>query len=195
MPRCEAFKIQEKLVPTYLGKCCAKLTVSTSTARVCPAKYSATSRRAINIKTSTSRLHGSNIKLQKHELASLGSVVVYGVPPLAIRICSRVSLKSLPATELPAVDAEADAAGAGAGAASTARPSRRAFSSAARRARSCLSCSICALTAARALASATFSVEIRYHNALARRCTVGQFTYQAASLPLLWRSALLAYPP
>ena len=34
------------MVPIYLGKCCANETVSTSTVNVCPAKNSATSRRA-----------------------------------------------------------------------------------------------------------------------------------------------------
>lgn len=36
----------------------------------------------------------------KSALASLGRVVVYGCPPLAILICNRVSLKSFPATLL-----------------------------------------------------------------------------------------------
>ena len=38
--------------------------------------------------------------VEENALASLGRVVVYGCPPLAILICSRVSLKSFPATLL-----------------------------------------------------------------------------------------------
>lgn len=42
---------------------------------------------------------------QGNALASLGKVVVYGCPPLAILICSRVSLKSFPAIPLEGAEA------------------------------------------------------------------------------------------
>lgn len=84
-----------------------------------------------------------------HILESLGNVVTYGVPPLASLIWSRVSLKSLPAAELPPVEeagvvevvtvvAEEDVAGAS----TIGRPSRSAFSRAAFSARAFLSASI-----------------------------------------------------
>jgi len=76
-----------------LGKCCAKETVSTSTDSVCPAKNSATSRSA-KMKLSASSIMKEE---KQNPLASLGNEVVYGCPPLPIRICNRVSLKSLPA--------------------------------------------------------------------------------------------------
>jgi hypothetical protein len=89
----------------------------------------------------------------RYALASLDSVVVYGWPPLAVRICNLVSLKSLPATVL--------AAGVGADtgdeASDMAFPSRNAFSRAAFSARSRLSASICALIAAFARTSSIFS--------------------------------------
>lgn len=82
-------------------------------------------------------------------LESLGSVVTYGVPPLANRIWSRVSLKSLPATvPLPLEDVVAVVAAAVAGvgmeaeASTIGRPSRSAFSRAAFSARAFLSASI-----------------------------------------------------
>ena len=92
---------------------------------------------------------------KKTQLASLGSVVVSGCPPLASRICRRVSLNSRPGTEA--------VAGAGGGtevlavATGGATPSRNAFSRAAFCARSRLSTSICALIAARAFLSFSFS--------------------------------------
>lgn len=48
-----------------------------------------------------------NAPTKQYALASLGSVVVYGCPPEAIRICSRVSLKSFPATPLSGAAAAA----------------------------------------------------------------------------------------
>ena len=91
------------------------------------------------------------------QLESLGSVVVSGCPPLASRICRRVSLNSRPGTEAATVGgagggAEVPAMSAGGGA-----PSRNAFSCAAFCARSRLSASICALIAARAFFSSSFS--------------------------------------
>ena len=51
--------------------------------------------------------------LKSNIRASLDRVVVYGCPPVAIRICNLVSLKSLPATPLPAaIDEEAVEVGA-----------------------------------------------------------------------------------
>lgn len=93
------------------------------------------------------------------QLESLGSVVVNGCPPLASRICNRVSLKSRPAIEDTAGAAAATAdAGAEVVATEVVPPSRRAFSCAAFCARSRLSASICALIAARAFLSFSFSI-------------------------------------
>jgi len=94
------------------------------------------------------------------QLASLGSVVVSGCPPLASLICKRVSLNSRPGTEVKvevAAEAKAEAEAPATGAGATAAPSRSAFSFAAFCARSRLSVSICALIAARALLSSSFS--------------------------------------
>jgi hypothetical protein len=98
------------------------------------------------------------------QLELLGSVVVSGWPPLASRICNRVSLNSRPGSEVVAAGAAtATAAATGVGAravlvAAVAVPSRWAFSSAAFCARSRLSASIFALIAARAFLSFSFSV-------------------------------------
>lgn len=119
------------------------VTVSTSTVNDWPATNSATSRSA---KAGRSLDQETDIlKAQTNEkgtqLASLGSVVVSGCPPLASRICKRVSLNSRPGIEVAAgaaavaaspVDAEGTAAA----------PSRIAFSCAAFSARSRLSASI-----------------------------------------------------
>jgi hypothetical protein len=89
-----------------------------------------------------------------HSLASLESVVTYGCPPLAMRICNLVSGKSFPATAGfggAATDVVAGSSGRGA-------PSLRAFFLAAFSARSRLSASIWALIRARAFASSSFSV-------------------------------------
>jgi len=102
-------------------------------------------------------------KKRETQLASLGSVVVSGCPPLASRICKRVSLNSRPGIEAAAAAAAAVVAGpgataaGGAGGGAAAAPSRSAFSCAAFCARSRLSASICALIAAMAFLSFSFS--------------------------------------
>ena len=104
--------------------------------------------------------------MRRTQLASLRSVVVSGAPPLASRICKRVSGKSRPASEDVAGAAAGAAAGraaragggAAAGAGAVAVPSRSAFSCAAFCARSRLSASIFSLIAARAFLSFSFSV-------------------------------------
>jgi len=99
------------------------------------------------------QVSSTSILLAVGLLASLDNVVTYGCPPLAIRICSLVSGKSLPATVGfggAGVDGVAGSWGRGA-------PSLRAFSLAAFSARSFLSASIWALTFARAFASSSFS--------------------------------------
>lgn len=90
-----------------------------------------------------------------YSLASLESVVTYGCPPLAIRICNLVSGKSFPAT----AGFGGAAADVVAGSGGRVAPSLRAFSLAAFSARSLLSASIWALTRARAFASSSFSVQ------------------------------------
>ena len=97
---------------------------------------------------------------KKTQLESLGSVVVSGCPPLASRICRRVSLNSRPGTEAATVGGAAGGAEVPAMAAGGGTPSRNAFSCAAFSARSRLSASICALIAARAFFSSSFSVKI-----------------------------------
>jgi len=87
----------------FRGKCCVKVTVSTSTVKVCPATNSATSR----------------------SVASLGSVVVSGCPPLASLICKRVSLNSRPGTEVEVAAGAVAGAAAGAGAGAAATPPSR----------------------------------------------------------------------
>jgi hypothetical protein len=145
------------MVSTYLGKCCANVTVSTSTVNVCPAKNSATSRRA----KARHQLLGRNTDGEHDDaLASLDNVVVYGCPPLAIRICNRVSLKSLPAAPLAGEVAEEAGLGAAlvlAGSLGIGWPSRIAFSRANFSARVFLSASIWALMAAFARASSILS--------------------------------------
>jgi len=140
----------------YLGKCCVKVTVSTLTERLCAATNSATSCKADSMYFNLSALTD---KCALNVLDSLGRVVVYGAPPLANRICNRVSLKSLPATML---DDDAIAAGDSipdaAGLSMIGLPSRKAFSRAAFSARTCLSASIWALIAALAFTSSAFSV-------------------------------------
>jgi hypothetical protein len=100
---------------------------------------------------------------------------MYGPPPaaLAIRICSLVSLKSLPATavELPAAagdvgDVGEAEAGPAAGTSNSDLPSRKAFSLAAFSARARLSASIWARMAAFAFASSILSI----HQCNGRRC-------------------------
>jgi len=88
--------------------------------------------------------------------------VVSGCPPLASRICKRVSLNSRPGVEeVAGAGAAAAAAGVGAEVVAVevgAVPSRSAFSCAVFCARSRLSTSICALIAARAFLSFSFSM-------------------------------------
>ena len=141
---------------THRGKCWVKVTVSTSTVKVWPATNSATSRSAIR-----NGLLGFLLKIEtnnkKTQLESLGSVVVNGCPPLASRICRRVSLNSRPGTEVVTVAGAPEGAEVPAVLAGGATPSRSAFSCAAFSARSRLSTSICALIAARAFFSSSFS--------------------------------------
>jgi hypothetical protein len=150
------------------------VTVSTSTAKTWPATNSATSRRAKRKEKDDEQsirgeLNFSKEKKKGTQLESLGSVVVSGCPPLASRICSRVSLNSRPRIEVTA-----GAAGAGAEVVATAAaaafvpPSRSALSSAAFCARCRLSASICALTAARAFLSFSFSIRMRRYVTTAR---------------------------
>ena len=94
---------------------------------------------------------------KKTQLESLGSVVVSGCPPLASRICRRVSLNSRPGTEDVTVAGPAEGAEVPAVLVGGATPSRNAFSCATFCARSRLSASICNLTAARAFFSSSFS--------------------------------------
>jgi hypothetical protein len=97
---------------------------------------------------------------------------MYGPPPaaLAIRICSLVSLKSLPAmaVELPGAAGDVGEAEAGpaAGTSNSDLPSRKAFSRAAFSARARLSASIWARMAAFAFASSILSI----HQCNGRRC-------------------------
>ena len=147
----------------HLGKCWANETVSTSRVSVCAATYSATSWSAVD--SGSARSRG---RRQHHILDSLGNVVTYGAPPLASRIWSRVSLKSLPLAPLEEADVVAGVAAATAveeeeeasGASTIGRPSRSAFSRAVFSARAFLSASICARTAALALASSILSVQV-----------------------------------
>jgi hypothetical protein len=137
------------------------VTVSTSTVKVWPATNSATSRRATKKRRWAIDQRRLPFRRRKKgtQLESLGSVVVNGCPPLASRICNRVSLKSRPAIEDTAGVAAATAgAGAEVVATEVVPPSRRAFSCAAFCARSRLSASICALIAARAFLSFSFSI-------------------------------------
>ena len=92
-------------------------------------------------------------------LASLDNVVVYGWPPVAIRICNRVSLKSLPATPLAGAAAGLGAVDVLAELSNTGWPSRIAFSRANFSARAFLSASIWALIAALARASSILSTD------------------------------------
>ena len=106
------------------------VTVSTSTVNDWPATNSATSRSA---KAGRSLDQETNIlKAQTDEkrtqLASLGSVVVSGCPPLASRICKRVSLNSRPGIEVVAGAAAAVAASPIDAEGTAAAPSRSAFS-------------------------------------------------------------------
>jgi len=128
---------------THRGNCCVNVTVSTSTVNDWPATNSATSRSA---EAGRSPDQETNIlKAQTNEkrtqLASLGSVVVSGCPPLASRICKRVSLNSRPGTEVAAGAAAVAASPVDVGGGAAA-PSRSAFSCAAFCARSRLSASI-----------------------------------------------------
>ena len=148
--------------------------MSTSIDKLCPAINSATSRRATRIddeKIREGQAHRREVR--GTQLASLRSVVVSGAPPLASRICRRVSGKSRPASEDVAGAAAAGRgarAGGGAGAGAVAVPSRSAFSCAAFCARSRLSASIFSLIAARAFLSFSFSVERGcYYNNIAWR--------------------------
>jgi hypothetical protein len=128
---------------THRGNCCVNVTVSTSTVNDWPATNSATSRSA---KAGRSRDQETDIlKAQTNEkrtqLASLGSVVVSGCPPLASRICRRVSLNSRPGIEVIAGAAAVTASPVDAEG-TVAVPSRSAFSCAAFSARWRLSASI-----------------------------------------------------
>src|ERR1700735_5701914 len=58
-------------------------------------------RNAVNTRRQSVHVENENA------LASLDKVVVYGCPPPTIRICNRVSLKSLPATPLAGAAAAA----------------------------------------------------------------------------------------
>ncbi len=91
---------RHKQLCTYLGNVNEKLTVSTSTSSVWPARYSATSRSATGTTSRASASiftvpehHAGNERNKEamHALESLGSDVVYGCPPFAIRIWRRVS--------------------------------------------------------------------------------------------------------
>ena len=117
------------------------------------------------------------------QLESLGSVVVSGCPPLASRICRRVSLNSRPGIEAAtgggaAGGAEVPAMSAGGG-----TPSRNAFSCAAFCARSRLSASICALMAARAFFSSSFSENNNNNN--------HRFTFRRSGTKRVGRTAAL----
>jgi hypothetical protein len=129
---------------THRGNCCVNVTVSTSTVNDWPATNSATSRSA---KAGRSRDQETDIlKAQTNgkrtQLASLGSVVVSGCPPLASRICKRVSLNSRPGIEVVAGAAAVAASPVDAEGTAATTPSRSAFSCAAFSARWRLSASI-----------------------------------------------------
>ena len=108
------------------------------------------------------------LDLGMYSLASSESLITYGCPPCAMRICSLVSGKSVPGT----VGFSGIAADMVVGSTGRGVPSSRAFSLAAFSARSRLSASIWALIHARAFASSCFSASRSgYGKGCGRMCT------------------------
>ena len=128
---------------THRGNCCVNVTVSTSTVNDWPATNSATSRsaKAGRSPDQETKILKAQMNEKRTQLASLGSVVVNGCPPLASRICKRVSLNSRPGIEVVAGVAEVAASPVDVKG-TAAAPSRSAFSCAAFCARWRLSASI-----------------------------------------------------